>query len=196
MGPQARRPPESLHGLPIDPDRVEEQAGIAPLAKRRARRVTTLVIGAAGAAGALTRYGITLLLPSHGASFPWDTFAINTTGSFVIGFVLVLLMERFPRALLARPLVATGFIGAYTTFSSYAVESVQLLRHQAPGTFVAYLAGSLFAGLAAVVLGLLAGRGLIHLERQVELGVGPLEGEESPLALSGAGSSDEEGHRQ
>jgi CrcB protein len=149
--------------LPIDPDLVPELSGA-----QRARRTIVTAVAVGGAAGALVRYGVATALPVHPGRFPWSTFIVNVSGSLAVGVLLVLLTERFPRARLARPLLATGFFGAYTTFSTYAVDTDNLLRGHDLWLAVAYLAGSLVAGLAAVVAGVALARAAIHLDRRLD----------------------------
>lgn len=134
---------------------------------RSAQRTILFVVGCAGAAGAVLRYAVSLAIPVAAGGFPWGTFVINLTGSFAIGFVLSLLRERFPRARLARPLVVTGFLGAYTTFSTYMVDADLLLRRHEVATAALYTLSSLVGGLVAVAAGLLAARGASRLERRL-----------------------------
>lgn len=111
-----------------------------------------------GALGAPARMGIAQLVHVSPAGFPWPTFWTNVTGSFALGIVVALMIERFPPSRFLRPFVATGFLGAYTTYSTFAVESVLLTRggHLVPA--FAYVASSLLAGLVAVRWGMWAGR--------------------------------------
>jgi CrcB protein len=159
----ARSRSGSERRLPIDPDLVPE---LSPA--RRARRTILVAVAVGGAAGALMRYGVATALPVQPGRFPWSTFAVNVSGSLAIGVLLVLLTERFPRARLARPLLATGFLGAYTTFSTFAVDTDNLLRAHDLWLGVAYLGGSLVAGLAAVVAGVALARAAIHLDRRLD----------------------------
>ena len=76
------------------------------------------------------------------------------SGSFVLGILLVLLLERFPPNRYARPFLATGFLGAYTTFSTFSVETDLLVRDGHVGVAVLYVAASLVAGLTAAWLGI------------------------------------------
>jgi CrcB protein len=154
---------ESELDPPIDPDIPP------PGARRRPEGALLLVIGIAGAVGALARYGLALLITSPPTGFPWSTFAINVSGSLVIGFVLVLLAERFPHAHLARPLVVTGFLGAYTTFSTYAVDTDSLVRHSAIAMAVAYAAASLLVGALATFGGVVLARALLRLEDRLDV---------------------------
>src|ERR1041384_8357800 len=87
-------------------------------------RLACVFVG--GAVGTLCRYGIDLSL-AKGSAFPLATFGVDTSGSFGLGLVSVLLNERLPPTRFARPLVSIGFFGAYTTFSTMAVEGVKLI---------------------------------------------------------------------
>jgi CrcB protein len=102
--------------------------------------------------------------PGH---FPWGTFIVNMTGSALLGFLMVAIVERFPRHRMARPLLATGFVGAYTTFSTLAVEAVVLARGAHLATAVAYVLVSFAAGLPCVWAGMSAARLLLTVERRV-----------------------------
>ena len=99
------------------------------------------------------------LIGGTDSSFPWATFLVNVSGSFALGLVLVLLLERYPPSRYLRPFVATGFLGSYTTYSTFAVESVVLTRDGRAGVAVTYVAASLVAGFVAAWAGMLAARG-------------------------------------
>jgi CrcB protein len=90
--------------------------------------------------------------------FPWATFWTNVTGSFALGVVLALLLQRFPPSLYLRPLVATGFLGAYTTYSTFAVESDLLVKDGHALVGIGYAVISLLAGFVAVWSGLAVAR--------------------------------------
>lgn len=92
-----------------------------------------------------------------GASFPFGTLIINVSGSFAIGLVMALLAQRAVVDPMWRLLLVTGFLGAYTTFSSLTYESLLLARGGAVAPALINLAGSLVAGVVAVVAGFLAG---------------------------------------
>jgi CrcB protein len=120
---------------------------------------TVVAIGIAGALGALARYGIGGLIVSRSArAFPWETFVVNVTGSFVLGFAFTLLTEQLTTAPWLRIAVTVGFVGAYTTFSTLAYETYRLLEDGALGLAAANMLGSAAAGLVAVYLGVVAGR--------------------------------------
>ena len=85
--------------------------------------------------------------------FPLGTFVINCTGSFVLGFYLTLASARPGARPATRLFIATGFVGAYTTFSTYSDETANLLRADVYSTAFAYAAGSLVLGLVVAWLG-------------------------------------------
>ena len=115
------------------------------------------LIAVAGAAGALARYGIGNAVGPR--SFPWATLAINLAGSLVLGFVLAgPIAARWPPDVTAA--IAVGFLGAFTTFSTFAYEATALLRDDRPVAAFAYVAVSLVVGLAASALGYVVGRAL------------------------------------
>jgi fluoride exporter len=122
------------------------------------------VVAAGGALGTLARYLISVGLPTEPGRFPWATFLTNLSGTLLLGFVLTLVVERFPPTRYVRPFLATGFCGAYTTFSTFAVESDLLVRDGHTALAVAYLAASTAGGLIAVMAGILAGRLLPAVE--------------------------------
>ncbi len=115
-------------------------------------------IAAGGALGAPARYGVAQLIHVATGSFPWATFWTNVSGSLALGLILGLLLEHFPPTRYLRPFVATGFLGAYTTFSTFAVETDLLVKDGHIRLAAAYGAGSLVAGLMAVWGGLWAAR--------------------------------------
>ncbi len=117
-----------------------------------------LTVGCGGVVGAICRYLVQLALPSRPGRFPTGTFMVNVSGSALLGFLLVVLNERFADRRLARPLLGTGLIGAYTTFSTFTVEAVLLARAGQVPTAVAYVGLSIVLGLGAGLLGISAGR--------------------------------------
>lgn len=122
-------------------------------------------IAAGGIAGALARALVAHAWPVPAGSFPASTLVINTSGSLLLAFLLVLAAERFPRSRMVRPVLGTGVMGAYTTFSTMVVEVDQLAR-SGHGTLAAgYLLASLGAGVAAVVAGFAAGRAVARAGR-------------------------------
>lgn len=121
-----------------------------------------LYIAAGGAVGALARYGLAGWV--HGWTddrFPWGTFAVNAVGSLLIGLALRYL-ESVPVSPEFRALVTVGLLGAFTTFSTYAYETVALLRDRDWMRAGLYSLGSLGLGLAAVGVGLALGSFLLR----------------------------------
>jgi len=122
---------------------------------------TALAIAVAGAFGALARYGLDGWISRRApTSFPWGTFAINVTGSFLLGLAFVLMTERFRPDPWLRSAVTIGFLGAYTTFSTFSLETYRLVEDGAYGLALANVVGSVAAGLTAVYAGVVLGRAL------------------------------------
>jgi CrcB protein len=130
----------------------------------RRRRKVLAAIAAGGAIGAVARYALALALPTHSGRFPWGTFTTNVSGCAVLGLLVVVLEARFPANRYLRPFLATGVLGAYTTFSTYAVDADLLVRDGHPGIAAAYIVGSVVAGLIAVWIGIVAGRAIVGTE--------------------------------
>ncbi|WP_421119985.1 fluoride efflux transporter FluC [Aquihabitans daechungensis] len=114
-----------------------------------------VLVGVAGAAGALCRYGIGVAVGER--SFPWSTLAINIVGSFLLGLVLTVATARGWPVEVTAP-VAVGFIGSFTTFSTFSWEALTLSRGDRVGAAAAYIAVSVVLGLLAAVLGLRMGQ--------------------------------------
>ena len=106
------------------------------------------VVAVGGGIGALARYWLsTWILGLTGAGFPWGTFAVNVIGSFVIGLVMVLSIDRNLISPEARLLLTTGFCGGLTTFSTFSAEVVALVQLNrfvsAAGAVLVHVSGSL-----------------------------------------------------
>jgi CrcB protein len=124
----------------------------------RPRPAVVAAVAAGGALGAPARYAVARLVPVTAHRFPWATFWTNVSGALVLGVVVTLLVERFPPTRYVRPFVATGFLGAYTTFSTFAVETDTLVKDGDVGMAVAYATTTLVAGLAAAGAGVALAR--------------------------------------
>lgn len=108
-----------------------------------------------GAIGCLARYGVTLLgYELLGRGFPWGTMIANILGSFLIGFLIVLIIDKLHLGELWRLALIVGFLGGFTTFSSFSLDVVQLLQEGFWGKSLSYLVLSLFCSLFATALGL------------------------------------------
>ncbi len=114
-----------------------------------------LLVGGGGFLGAISRYELGSLFKIPPEGFPFGTFVINLSGSFVLGFVLTLIVGRTitPAINNWRLLLATGFIGAYTTFSSFTYEILMLYRQGNIAMGLVYSLASLSGGLLCVWLG-------------------------------------------
>jgi CrcB protein len=121
---------------------------------------TVVGIGIAGCLGALARYGLEGLVSRRAGAFPWGTFAVNVSGSFLLGLAVTLLGERLTVAPWVRASIAIGFLGAYTTFSTLSLESYRLVEGRSYALAGANLLGSMAAGLVALYGGVVLGRAL------------------------------------
>jgi CrcB protein len=121
---------------------------------------TLAVVAAGGVLGALCRYGLGVAVPTAPGHYPWTTFWVNVSGCALIGILVVLVTEGWPGAHpLLRPFLGTGFLGGYTTFSTYTVEVTRL---GVTWTALAYLFGTLAAALVATYAGMLGTRLMIR----------------------------------
>lgn len=124
------------------------------VAPERAPWVTPLAVAVGGALGALVRWGVgEVLPPTVGAGLPWATLVVNVVGAFLLG----VLIARQPSTLI-RAGLGTGALGAFTTYSAFAVETVELANGR-PLAALVHVVVMLVLGLAAARVGLTAGRG-------------------------------------
>lgn len=111
------------------------------------------VIAAGGVVGSLARFGVSEAWPRSGTGFPWATFTVNVTGCLLIGVLLWVVLEVGVTGRYARPFLAVGVLGGFTTFSTYSMETADLLRDGAVAVAAGYALASLVAGLLAVRVG-------------------------------------------
>jgi fluoride exporter len=111
-----------------------------------------------GVLGALARWGVGETLPHDAGSWPWATLLVNLTGCLVLGVLIAALFAEHPDSPWLRPFLGTGVLGGYTTFSTFAVDVVQLTDTGAAGAAVGYVAASVLGGLLAAVAGVALGR--------------------------------------
>ncbi|WP_242658510.1 fluoride efflux transporter CrcB [Klenkia brasiliensis] len=123
---------------------------------------TYLVVACGGVLGALARWAVSLGLPHTPGSWPWATVTVNLTGCLAIGLLLAVLLARSPGHPWLRPFLATGVLGGYTTFSTFAVDAAQLVEAGRWPVAAAYVLVSALGGLLAVVVGLAAGRRVVR----------------------------------
>lgn len=118
-----------------------------------------LLIAFAGAAGTVARFWLSgAVYRLLGPDFPWGTWAVNTIGCLLFGLVWVLSEERFAISGETRLIVLVGFMGAFTTFSTYVFESAQLASGGEWLRMSLNLLGQNVAGFAAFMLGVFLGR--------------------------------------
>ena len=119
----------------------------------------TLAIALGGAAGALGRFwvsnGVYSLL---GREFPYGTLAVNVSGSLAMGWLYILLIDRLTVGPELRGLLLVGFLGAFTTFSTFSIETLNLLEQGEPWKAAANVALSVAACILAAWLGVVIGR--------------------------------------
>ena len=119
-----------------------------------------LWVGLGGFLGANARYLLGLWVAGRfGTTFPYGTFVINVTGSFIIGLIMGLL-DAHVLAPAVRLSLAIGFVGAYTTFSTFTYETLRLIENGSLLLAAANVVGSVIVGMLAVVAGVVAGRAL------------------------------------
>jgi fluoride exporter len=126
---------------------------------RQPKRILAAV-AVGGAAGTSARYGLGLLFPDPvGTGFPWTTFGVNVVGCLAIGVLAGALDRARTAPPLIRPLLGSGFLGGFTTFSTYADQTRALMLSGRWSIAAAYVLGTLVAAMLSVWLGLrLAGR--------------------------------------
>jgi CrcB protein len=116
-------------------------------------------VAVASSLGGLARYliGGAIAVRSSGA-FPWETFLVNITGAFVLGLLFSLFTDALAVAPWLRSALLVGFLGSYTTFSTWTLESYRLLEDGAHGYALANLLGGLVAGMLATYAGVVVAR--------------------------------------
>lgn len=113
-----------------------------------------------GTVGAVTRVGFATWFPVTVGAYPWTTFAENVSGAFLLAVVLTVMAVRRSLDPTVRLLVGTGALGAFTTYSTLAVEAVDLLATGHLRTAALYSVGSLLAGILAALAGIAVGQRL------------------------------------
>jgi len=146
------------HDAAVDPE-LDDQPIVG---RRRDRAPVAVAVAVGGALGAAARYEVGLAMVAPPGAFPLAIFAVNLSGSFLLGVVATTLVGRHGRSgTLGRRFAVSGFLGAYTTWSTYLVEVEQLARKGHTGVAAAYLVGSVAGGLALAAAGAVATRGAL-----------------------------------
>jgi CrcB protein len=130
--------------------------------------VAYLLAALGGALGALARWGVAGALPSPAGRWPWATLLVNVTGCLLIGVLLAVVLARFPSSSWARPFLATGVLGGYTTYSAFAVDVVRLVDAGHAPVAGLYVVTSVAGGALAVTAGLLLARAALHAAETVD----------------------------
>lgn len=120
-----------------------------------------LLIGLAGALGALTRYGLSGFVQRYsGFTFPVGTLVVNLLGTFLFGFIWSLVEQRLVISVETRVVILSGFLGAFTTFSSFMFETSALVGDGQWGYALLNITAQIVLGMIAIFLGLAAGRAI------------------------------------
>lgn len=109
-------------------------------------------VSAGGFLGAVLRYGLGEAFAGDAGGWQWATFVANVAGAFLLGYFATRLQERLPLSAYRRPLLATGFCGALTTFSTMQVDLLRMLDHSQLALAAGYSLASIAAGFAALVV--------------------------------------------
>jgi fluoride exporter len=134
----------------------------ARLNERVFRRLDVVIaVLAGGCAGGAARYATVRAWPTGSSGFPWATLSVNLAGAAVLG-ALVVLAGTVWRSRYARPLLGTGFCGAFTTFSAVVVDVDRLLARGEAGVALGYLAASFLGGLVAAFVGIVTARAAVQ----------------------------------
>jgi CrcB protein len=140
------------------PSRTDERSSARPATRRAhgasgpgAADLAAIAVG--GGLGTVARYLLSAAFPA-GQGFPWAIFAVNVSGCFLLGLLVVYMLEVWPPRRYLRPFLAIGLIGGYTTFSTYAAGVMTLLTSGRLSLADAYALSSVLAALVAVWAGM------------------------------------------
>jgi CrcB protein len=136
-------PPDADPDVPWGPERAGSS---------QSRVLGAVAVG--GAIGASLRYELALHVTSGAGAFPLSTFLINVSGAFVLGLLVTLVVERWPPTRYVRPFFGAGMLGAYTTWSTFMVDSDELIKEGHVPMAVLYVTATLVAGLVATFAGI------------------------------------------
>ena len=165
---------EGTQSMPVDSDVLATEAASLRIHERgvaflRSRWDILAAIAVGGALGSLARWGVSELLVPEAGTFPWSTFVENVTGGLALGCLMVLVLDIWASHRLVRPFLGVGVLGGYTTFSTYMLDTRNLLAEGHALTAMTYLFGSLATGIVAIWLAIALTRravGLFHRRRR------------------------------
>jgi fluoride exporter len=124
--------------------------------------ITLLAVFVGGAIGSTGRYLLAAWWPTTAGHFPWVTLLINLSGSLLIGLLIPLTEHVAARLPQLRPFAVIGVLGGWTTYSTLAVDGIQLSLHHHPAAVVGYLAATVFVGVALVLVGHTIGHRIVR----------------------------------
>ncbi len=123
---------------------------------------TLVAIALGGAFGALSRHFVaSAVMKISGGGFPYGTFFVNILGSFLMGLLIIAFAHRFDMTPALRALLTVGFLGSFTTFSTYSMETVLMIEHGEFQSAALYAGGSLIIGVLALIAGMWLGRVIV-----------------------------------
>lgn len=118
---------------------------------------SVLWVALGGALGSVARYGVTAgTTRLLGPSFPWGTLAVNVVGSFLMGFLMALLLRKYADSDTARLFLTTGLLGGFTTFSAFSLDVFNLMQRGENGVAAIYVLASVLLSILAVFGGFMA----------------------------------------
>ena len=118
-----------------------------------------LAIGAGGALGAMARHGVSrVALHLLGPNFPWGTLTVNAVGSFAMGALIVWLARHEPQTTAIRAFLTVGLLGAFTTFSTFALDAMTLAKDRTLTIAGLYVAASVVLSIGGLIVGMIAMR--------------------------------------
>ncbi|TRL31720.1 fluoride efflux transporter CrcB [Rhizobium straminoryzae] len=121
-----------------------------------------LLVAFGGAVGSVCRYLTGVIMTRLlGMAFPWGTLTVNIAGSFAIGFLTELVARKLNASMEMRLLIVVGFLGGYTTFSSFSLDTIALYERGAIVAAFGYILVSVIISLAATFGGLAVGRAVL-----------------------------------
>lgn len=121
-----------------------------------------ILVAAGGAVGSVARYLVGVWsIRMLGLAFPWGTLIVNLVGSFAIGLLTELIARRFNASMELRLLLVTGFLGGFTTFSAFSLDTIALYERGQVSTAAIYVLASIVLSLAATFAGMAAIRSVL-----------------------------------
>lgn len=121
-----------------------------------------LYVGIGGLVGAVFRYLIGIIFTVEGSTFPLATLIVNLLGSFLLAYITFFISEKFMVSAYIKAMLTTGLLGSFTTFSTFSLETIQLMEHGQVIYAVIYVIISLVGGLVLAYIGFLSQRKIVN----------------------------------